>query len=210
MISHKSVATVSTCLQLVLIRISTHLCPHHGSSWLPHSGGCLGARQPFFTGWKLDLLLFSGRGVCELKCQPVGPSLGPCHSMFHRRQPWGVGGCVAGRTERKDWGLAEPLDRVLENVQVENRGATRTGAHPGTRAHLSAARLPSPGCLFTPHSNPERQRGPVPAVAKMGFSLMVNLNRGLPAIIGRIIIQQVSITPYPPHPHRAQDTLPAY
>lgn len=28
----------------------------------------------------------------------------------------------------------------------------------------------------------------------MGFSLMVNLNRGLPTIIGQIIIQQVSIT----------------
>lgn len=102
MVSHESVPTVSTCLQLVLIRISTHLCPHHGSSWLPHSGGCLGARQPFFTGWKLDLLLFSGRGVCELKCQPVGPSLGPCQSMFHRLQPWGVGGC---RGEDREEGL---------------------------------------------------------------------------------------------------------
>lgn len=50
----------------------------------PQGAGCRGVRQPFFTGWKLDLPLFSGRGVCEQKCQPVGCSSGPCHSVFHR------------------------------------------------------------------------------------------------------------------------------
>lgn len=62
----------------------------------PQGAGCLGVRQLSFTGWKLDLPLFSGRGVCEQKCQPVGCSSGPCHSVFHRLLAAQGGGA-------KDW-----------------------------------------------------------------------------------------------------------
>lgn len=61
--------------------------------------------------------------------------LGALSFTFHRLQPWGVGGC-RGEDREEGLGTGKALERVLENVQVENRGTTRTGAHPGTRAHL--------------------------------------------------------------------------
>lgn len=143
----------STCLWLVLIWISTHLCPHHGSSWLPHSGGCLGARRPFLTGRKLDLLYFSGRGVCEPKCQPVGRHSGPCLSVFHRLQLQGG----VENTGRKGLGLAEPLEGAL---QVENGDTKRARTGPGTRAHPVCGPHSSLGYLFTLHLNPGGHRGP--------------------------------------------------
>lgn len=148
-ISHTS---ASTCLRLVPIWMSTHLCPHHGSSWLPQSGRCLGARRPFFHRAEIrSALLLRERCLwTQMSASWVPHGAWSFWVPQTSAAPWGRG------TGRKGLALAEPLQGAL---QVENRDTKGTRIGPGTRAHPVRSPHSSLGCLFPLHLNPGGQRG---------------------------------------------------
>lgn len=129
----------------------------------PQGAGCPGARQPFFTGWKLDLPLFSGRGVREQKCQPAGCSSGPCHSVFHRL-PAAQGGGTRG------W--QNPQTGPWRKCRYRTEVPLGQGLAHGQGFTLSAAPFPGLDCLLTIHLNADGQRGCALALAKMGLSVL--------------------------------------